>query len=79
MTVATEIRPETAFDQKEFRNALGTFPTGVAIITTKGLEGEPVGLTCNSFSSVSSLGRFPDGKTSRRGIFLVHGTHLHFF
>ena len=53
MTVATEIRPETAFDQKEFRNALGTFPTGVAIITTKGLEGEPVGLTCNSFSSVS--------------------------
>lgn len=35
------------------RNALGSFPTGVAIITACGLRGEPVGLTCNSFNSVS--------------------------
>ena len=53
MTVASEIREPAAFDQKEFRNALGTFPTGVAIITTVDHAGEPVGLTCNSFSSVS--------------------------
>ena len=32
---------------------LGCFPTGVAIITTRNAEGKPVGLTCNSFSSVS--------------------------
>ncbi len=41
------------FDPREFRRALGTFPTGVAIITTRGEDGVPVGLTCNSFSSVS--------------------------
>lgn len=43
----------TPFDAKEFRRALGTFPTGVAVITTLGQQGQPVGLTCNSFSSVS--------------------------
>jgi flavin reductase (DIM6/NTAB) family NADH-FMN oxidoreductase RutF len=42
-----------AFDVRAFRNALGSFPTGVAIITTTGPDGRPVGLTCNSFSSVS--------------------------
>lgn len=41
-----------AFDARGFRNALGCFPTGVAIITTLD-GGTPVGLTCNSFSSVS--------------------------
>jgi len=41
------------FDARAFRNALGAFPTGVAIITTRGPDGRPVGLTCNSFSSVS--------------------------
>ncbi len=41
------------FDAAEFRRALGTFPTGVAIITTREPDGKPVGLTCNSFSSVS--------------------------
>lgn len=41
------------FDAKAFRNVLGSFPTGVAIITTMGADGQPVGLTCNSFSSVS--------------------------
>jgi len=42
-----------AFDVRAFRNALGSFPTGVAIITTTEPDGRPVGLTCNSFSSVS--------------------------
>ena len=41
------------FDPKAFRNALGSFPTGVAVITSTNSIGEPVGLTCNSFSSVS--------------------------
>jgi flavin reductase (DIM6/NTAB) family NADH-FMN oxidoreductase RutF len=49
-----QVRPTAgAFDAKEFRRALGTFPTGVAIITTRGPDGQPIGLTCNSFSSVS--------------------------
>ena len=41
------------FDPRDFRNALGTFPTGVTIVTTVGTDGALVGLTCNSFSSVS--------------------------
>jgi flavin reductase (DIM6/NTAB) family NADH-FMN oxidoreductase RutF len=45
--------PEQAFDPRDFRNALGTFPTGVCIVTTVTSEGAPIGLTCNSFSSVS--------------------------
>lgn len=43
----------TEFDAKAFRNALGFFPTGVAIMTTVDSEELPIGLTCNSFSSVS--------------------------
>ena len=42
-----------SFDKKEFRNALGQFATGVTIITTMTDDGEPIGLTANSFSSVS--------------------------
>ncbi|MEJ8822561.1 flavin reductase [Variovorax humicola] len=38
---------------KSFRHALGCFPTGVAVITTSDAQKQPVGLTCNSFSSVS--------------------------
>jgi flavin reductase (DIM6/NTAB) family NADH-FMN oxidoreductase RutF len=42
-----------AFDPRDLRNALGTFATGVTIVTTNGPGGTPIGLTCNSFSSVS--------------------------
>jgi flavin reductase (DIM6/NTAB) family NADH-FMN oxidoreductase RutF len=42
-----------AFDPRDFRNALGSFATGVTIITAKGPDGRLVGLTCNSFASVS--------------------------
>ncbi|MDO8771467.1 MAG: flavin reductase [Burkholderiaceae bacterium] len=49
----TGLAPAAAFDSKEFRRALGSFPTGVAIITSRETDGEPAGLTCNSFSSVS--------------------------
>lgn len=35
------------------RRVLGQFATGVTIITTVGPDGSPVGLTVNSFSSVS--------------------------
>ena len=42
-----------AHDQRDFRTALGCFPTGVCLITTLGPSGERAGLTVNSFSSVS--------------------------
>lgn len=45
--------PNAEFDKLEFRKALSLFPTGVAIISTADAENRPVGLTCNSFSSVS--------------------------
>jgi flavin reductase (DIM6/NTAB) family NADH-FMN oxidoreductase RutF len=40
-------------DPRDFRNALGTYATGVTIITAAGANGKPSGLTCNSFASVS--------------------------
>lgn len=35
------------------RDALGCFGTGVTIVTTLGADGDPIGLTANSFTSVS--------------------------
>jgi flavin reductase (DIM6/NTAB) family NADH-FMN oxidoreductase RutF len=40
-------------DPRDFRNALGLFATGVTIVTTRTAAGEAIGLTANSFSSVS--------------------------
>jgi flavin reductase (DIM6/NTAB) family NADH-FMN oxidoreductase RutF len=41
-----------SFDGKAFRNALGAFPTGVAVVTVSDAEA-PMGITVNSFTSVS--------------------------
>lgn len=41
------------FSQSEFRAALGMFATGVTIMTARTAEGGLVGLTVNSFNSVS--------------------------
>jgi flavin reductase (DIM6/NTAB) family NADH-FMN oxidoreductase RutF len=59
----------SALDPRDFRSALGTFATGVTIITAMGSDGKPYGLTCNSFASVSinpplvlwSLGMYSQG------------------
>jgi flavin reductase (DIM6/NTAB) family NADH-FMN oxidoreductase RutF len=40
------------FDTKAFRQALGCFPTGVAVVTACG-EAADIGITVNSFTSVS--------------------------
>src|ERR1700709_411767 len=61
----------SAIDPRDFRNALGTFATGVTIITAVAPDGKPYGLMCNSFASVSlnpplvlwSLGMFSNGLT----------------
>lgn len=42
-----------AFDTYSFRDALGHFATGVTIITARGKDGTPVGVTVNSFNSAS--------------------------
>lgn len=38
---------------RSFRNALGAFATGVTVVTTRSPEGVDIGLTANSFNSVS--------------------------
>ncbi|WP_339031749.1 flavin reductase family protein [Bradyrhizobium symbiodeficiens] len=43
----------SSIDPRDFRNALGTYATGVTIITAAAPDGKPYGLTCNSFASVS--------------------------
>jgi flavin reductase (DIM6/NTAB) family NADH-FMN oxidoreductase RutF len=56
-------------DPRDFRSALGTFGTGVTVVTAMTEDGKPYGVTCNSFASVSlnpplvlwSLGMFSQG------------------
>ncbi|ETQ18517.1 flavin reductase family protein, partial [Acinetobacter baumannii] len=38
---------------REIRNLLGQFATGVTVITTRGKDGRKIGMTANSFSSLS--------------------------
>ncbi len=48
------MRPQApSFSPQEFRTALGTFATGVTVITGRDVQGRLVGLTANSFNSVS--------------------------
>jgi len=44
---------QTAGDGRAFRDALGCFPTGVAVITAHIADRHPMGITVNSFTSVS--------------------------
>lgn len=41
------------FDPRAFRDALGCFATGVCVVTCRAADGTPLGVTVNSFSSVS--------------------------
>jgi flavin reductase (DIM6/NTAB) family NADH-FMN oxidoreductase RutF len=70
LDVANELASGSSpLDPRDFRNALGTFATGVTIITAMTDDGKPYGLTCNSFASVSinpplvlwSLGMYSQG------------------
>jgi flavin reductase (DIM6/NTAB) family NADH-FMN oxidoreductase RutF len=42
-----------SFEEGQFRDALGAFPTGVAVVTGLNDKGERVGVTVSSFNSVS--------------------------
>lgn len=50
---ANELASNSLIDSRDFRNALGTYATGVTIITAAAPDGKPYGVTCNSFASVS--------------------------
>jgi flavin reductase (DIM6/NTAB) family NADH-FMN oxidoreductase RutF len=50
--MVSEYDPQLIDDQS-FRKALACFATGVAVVTTRVSGGKPVGLTINSFNSVS--------------------------
>lgn len=43
----------TDFDSRQLRSALGTFTTGVTVVTALDSDGTARGMTANSFSSVS--------------------------
>ncbi|GGB86986.1 flavin reductase [Marinobacterium zhoushanense] len=45
--------PANEIDPRELRNTLGLFATGVTVVTAPGLDDKPVGITANSFSSLS--------------------------
>ena len=40
-------------DNRDLRSALGQFPTGVAVVTARAGDLGPVGMTINSFASIS--------------------------
>lgn len=50
---ASPLAHPPSFDTAAFRGALGTFATGVTIVTARSADGTLVGLTANSFNSVS--------------------------
>jgi flavin reductase (DIM6/NTAB) family NADH-FMN oxidoreductase RutF len=50
---ARPVAAPPSFTSQEFRAALGQFATGVTIVTTRDAQGHAVGLTANSFNSVS--------------------------
>jgi flavin reductase (DIM6/NTAB) family NADH-FMN oxidoreductase RutF len=77
--------------QRALRNVMGTFPTGVTVITTMGADSRPIGLTVNSFSSVSlepplvlwslsrrspNLEQFPVGKAHVIHVLADHQSQL---
>lgn len=39
--------------KEEFRSALGRFASGVTVVTARGTEGQPLGITVSAFASVS--------------------------
>lgn len=53
MNHPSSLSTAASFDATEFRSTLGYFATGVTVITARRADGQPIGMTCNSFSSLS--------------------------
>lgn len=70
---------QAEIDGKAFRSALGTFATGVTIVTTCDDAGKDVGLTANSFNSVSldpPMVLWSLAKTSMNLLAFTQSTHF---
>ena len=50
---SAEYMPDSGVSAQNLRTAMGTFLTGVTIVTVRGANAEPYGLTVSSFNSVS--------------------------
>lgn len=59
---------QSTIDPADFRKVLGSYPTGVCVVTAMGVDGRPAGMVVGSFTSVSLdpplVGFFPDKKSS---------------
>lgn len=59
---------QTTIDPADFRKVLGSYPTGVCVITALGADERPTGMVVGSFTSVSLdpplVGFFPDKKST---------------
>ncbi|XKE46163.1 flavin reductase family protein [Halomonas organivorans] len=53
LTASPRAEATPAIDGRALRDTLGRFATGVTIVTARTEEGAPVGITANSFSSLS--------------------------
>jgi 3-hydroxy-9,10-secoandrosta-1,3,5(10)-triene-9,17-dione monooxygenase reductase component len=70
--------PEAVASARHFRDVLGRFCTGVTVVTSIS-NGDPVGMTCQSFSSVSlspPLVMFCPAKTSRAWPLMQRAGHF---
>ena len=70
--------PEVERNARKFRDVLGRFCTGVTVVTSIS-DGQPVGMTCQSFSSVSldpPLVLFCPAKTSRAWPLMQRSGHF---
>lgn len=67
------------FDSHGFRRTLGFFATGVTVITARSTNAQPIGMTCNSFASLSlepPLVQWSLAKSSRNYASLCAATHF---
>ncbi|MGN6781675.1 MAG: flavin reductase family protein [Marmoricola sp.] len=70
--------PQRAEAARHFRDVLGRFASGVTVVTSTS-DGEPVGMTCQSFSSVSlepPLVLFCPARTSRAWPLIQRSGHF---
>jgi len=60
--------PLSSIDAALFRQVLGSYPTGVSVVTALGQDGKPVGMVVGTFTSVSLdpplVGFLPDKKST---------------
>ena len=69
---------QPAFTERDFRNALGQFATGVTVVTTADAQGHPVGMTVSSFNAVSldpALVLWSIGRTAGCFDAFAHASH----